>query len=435
MKKFKITKIQENSIAEELGITAGDFLISINGQPIVDIIDYLYLTSDEEIELLIENHVNNEQTIFEIEKDFDDEIGLSFENPLLDDAKRCSNQCVFCFVDQLPKGMRETLYFKDDDSRLSFMQGNFVTLTNVSYEQLDRIVKYHISPINISVHTSNPKLRVEILNNRFAGDILDKMRILASGNITMNAQIVLMPGINDQEHLDRTIEDLAMLYPQVQSVAIVPVGISKHREGLFQLNPFTKESSYQSIVQIENIQSKMLKKLGTRFAFLSDEFYVNAEYPLPEYDTYEGFVQLEDGIGLMRKFQTDIINSMVTNKLNGKYLMVTGLLAEKYLKELVEDIVYHNKNLSIDVKAIRNDFFGEKITVSGLITAQDIIDQLEDVSIYDALLLPDVMFKADEDVFLDDMNIGEISEKIKAKIIKVPVEGKLFLQILEEMSR
>lgn len=434
MKKHVIKEVKENSIASELGIEPNDLLVSVNNKAIVDVIDYLYLSADEYIEILIEDRNTHEQVLFEIEKDHDEEIGLIFKNPLLDDAKRCSNNCIFCFVDQLPKGMRKTLYFKDDDSRLSFMQGNFVTLTNVSYEQLDRIVEYRISPINISVHTTDPKLRTEILRNRHAGDVLDKMKILAKGNITMNVQIVLMPGINDGEKLNQTIDDLEILYPHVKSIAIVPIGLSKFREGLFEIKPFTKEQSLETIKQIEVIQSKMLDRIDTRFAFLADEFYVNAGYPLPEYEEYEGFVQLEDGIGLMRKFKSEILENIVDNSLKGKYLMISGRLAKEYLTMMIKKITQINDQLTIDVIGINNDFFGEMISVSGLVTSQDILKQVKNINEYDAAFIPDSMLKADEDIFLDDMSLVELNRKLENKIIKVPVDGKKFLQQLREMS-
>jgi|LGVE01.1.fsa_nt_gb putative radical SAM enzyme (TIGR03279 family) len=434
MKKHVIKEVNENSIAEELGIQPNDLLVSINNRPIVDVIDYLYLSADEYVELLIEDQYTHEQVLFEIEKDYDEDIGLSFVNPLLDDAKRCSNNCIFCFVDQLPKGMRKTLYFKDDDSRLSFMHGNFVTLTNVSYEQLDRIVEYHISPINISVHTTDSKLRAEILRNRHAGDVLDKMKILANGNITMNVQIVLMPGINDGEKLKQTIDDLEILYPHVNSIAIVPIGLSKFREGLFEIEPFTKELSLKTINQLEVVQGEMLKKIGTRFAFLSDEFYVNAEYPLPEYEAYEGFIQLEDGIGLMRKFQTEILENLTEGSLKGKYLMISGILAKDYLTMLMKKITDRNDGLTIDVIGVKNDFFGEMISVSGLVTAKDILKQVNNINDYNAAFIPDAMLKADEDIFLDDMSLVELNNRLESKVIKLPVDGKKFLQQLKELS-
>ncbi len=434
MKKHVIKEVKENSIASELGIEPNDLLVSVNNKVIVDVIDYLYLSADEYIEILIEDQNTHEQVLFEIEKDYDEEIGLIFENPLLDDAKRCSNNCIFCFVDQLPKGMRKTLYFKDDDSRLSFMQGNFVTLTNVSYEQLDRIVEYHISPINISVHTTDPKLRTEILRNRHAGDVLDKMKILADGNITMNVQIVLMPGINDGEKLNQTIDDLEILYPHVKSIAIVPIGLSKFREGLFEIKPFSKKQSLEAIKQLEIVQGKMLDRINTRFAFLADEFYVNAGYPLPGYEEYEGFVQLEDGIGLMRKFKSEILENIDDNSLKGKYLMISGRLAKEYLTMTIQKITQKNDQLTIDVIGINNDFFGEMISVSGLVTSQDILKQVKNINDYDAAFIPDSMLKADEDIFLDDMSLVELNSKLENKIIKVPVDGKKFLQQLREMS-
>ena len=431
-KKLLITKVNKNSIADEVGITKGDKLLSINGKHITDILDYLFLTSDEYIELEIEISGTNEIVIYEIEKEYDEDVGIKFSDPLLDDAKHCNNNCIFCFIDQLPKGLRTPLYFKDDDSRLSFMQGNFVTLTNVNYEQLDRIVRYRISPINISVHASDPDLRISILRNRFAGDIIKKMKILADGNIDMNAQIVLMPGINDGIHLEKTIEDLSKLYPHVNSVAIVPIGISKFRDDLYPLRPFIKSESQKLIEQMRKIQFKMINSFKTRFAFLSDEFYLLANSEIPDSEFYEEYIQLENGIGLIRKFYDEISQNihLYINKVENKYLILTGTLANDWMNKIVDEFKLEN----FYIKTIKNDFFGETITVSGLITGTDIINQIGDLSSYNGIIIPDVMLKADEDIFLDDIKIEDLQEKIGMKIYKVAVDGKEFLKLLEELE-
>lgn len=432
MKKYEIKKITPDSIAEELGIVEGDLLMTINDQKITDIIDYLFLTSDEYVELEIESHLTGEVVIYEVEKEFDEDIGISFKNPLLDEARNCSNNCIFCFVDQLPQGMRKSLYFKDDDSRLSFMQGNFVTLTNVNYDQLERIVRYRISPINVSVHTTDPKLRTEILRNRYAGDILEKMSILAEGNIEMNAQIVLMPGINDGKYLQKTIDDLAKLHPQVESIAIVPIGLSRFRKNLVHLDTFTKNQSQDLIKQIEEIQNRMLERHGTRFVYLSDEFYMVAENPIPDNAFYENYIQLENGVGLLRKFYDGIASNrnLFKTRLNRKYLMLTGTIAEKWLNRIIEDFALEG----LEVRAITNRFFGEKITVSGLITATDIMDQIKDASSYEGIIIPDVMLKSDEDIFLDDITLSELESHMGLKVHKIPVEGIEFLKLIEELK-
>ncbi len=432
MKKYEIKKITPGSIADEMGIVEGDLLMTVNEHSITDIIDYLFLTSDEYVELEIESHVTGEVVIYEVEKEFDEDIGISFKNPLLDEARNCSNNCIFCFVDQLPQGMRKSLYFKDDDSRLSFMQGNFVTLTNVNYDQIERIIRYRISPINVSVHTTDPQLRIEILRNRYAGDILEKMNLLADGNIEMNAQIVLMPGINDGKYLQRTIADLSKLHPQVESIAIVPIGLSRFRKNLTQLSTFTKKQSQDLIIQIDEIQNKMLEKHGTRFVFLSDEFYIVAENAIPNNDFYENYIQLENGVGLLRKFYDEIaINrNLFTTRLNKKYLMLTGTIAGEWLNRIIEDFELDG----LEVRTITNRFFGEKITVSGLITATDIMDQIKDSSSYEGIIIPDVMLKSDEDIFLDDITLSELESHMGVKIHKIPVEGVGFLKLLEELK-
>ena len=293
-----VSKVYKGSIAEEIGIEVGDVLLSVNGERVEDIIQYKFLISDEYIELEIQK-INGRVYLYEIEKDYDEELGIEFTNPIIDKAKSCRNKCVFCFIDQLPEGMRETLYFKDDDSRLSFLQGNFVTLTNMSEDDINNIIKYRISPINISVHTTNPELRRKMINNKFAGKLMDTMRRLAEAGIEMNAQIVLCPGYNDKKELERTLEDLASLRPYVHSAAIVPVGITRYRDNLAKLEIFDEKSASETIDQIHKLQEKYLEELGTRFAFLSDEFYIIAKRPLLKYDEYEGFLQFEDGASIL----------------------------------------------------------------------------------------------------------------------------------------
>ena len=324
-----IKEITPGSIAEEVGIEKNDILISINGKEVKDIIDYKFLADDEELLVEIEKADSGEVWEIEIEKDYGEELGIEFGGGLIDKAKRCSNKCIFCFIDQLPKGMRESLYFKDDDSRLSFLQGNFVTLTNMKEEDIDRIINYHISPINVSVHTTNPELRVKMLNNRFAGNVLDRMKRLASAGIEMNAQIVSIPDINNGEELVSTIKDLYALYPQVNSVAVVPIGITKYRENLAHVRTYTKEESAREIEMVEELQKQYIKETGGPFVRLSDEFYLVGEKTIPEADFYDNYHQIEDGVGMVRCFRDaidDTIEELDTN-MKGSFSIVTGTLA------------------------------------------------------------------------------------------------------------
>ena len=426
-----ISKVYKNSIAEELGIEVDDILISINGQKIQDIIEYKFLISDEYLEVEIQKK-NREIYIYEIEKDYDDDLGIEFTNPIIDKAKSCRNKCVFCFIDQLPKGMRETLYFKDDDSRLSFLQGNFVTLTNMSEEDINNIIKYRISPINISVHTTNPDLRVKMLNNRFAGKLYSIMERLAEAQITMNCQIVLCPGINDGEELKRTISDLSNLYPYVNSTAIVPVGITRHRDHLPNLTIFNEETAGKTIDLINEIQSEYLSKIGTRFVFLSDEFYIIANRELLEYDEYEGFIQFENGVGMIRKFDTEIkqyLESIPKGILTTKkrVSIATGSSAYEFMKSVANYVMDKIDNIEINVYKITNNFFGDTITVSGLITATDIIDQLKDIDLGDKLYIPRNMLKADEEIFLDNITLEELKERLNIDVKPCLSEGKDFI--------
>ena len=409
-----ISKVYKDSIADELGIEVGDLLISINGEPIHDIIEYRFLLSDEYLEVEIQKQ-NREVYIYEIEKDYDDDLGIEFTNPIIDKAKSCRNKCVFCFIDQLPKGMRETLYFKDDDSRLSFLQGNFVTLTNMSEEDINNIIKYRISPINISVHTTNPELRKTMIKNKFAGNLYSIMERLAEAQIQMNCQIVLCPGYNDKEELERTVSDLTKLYPYVNSAAAVPVGITKHREHLPNLEIFNEKTAGETIDQVDKLQKKYLKELGTRFIFLSDEFYIMANRKLLDYDEYEGFIQFENGVGMISKFEREI---------------------KDYLENLSEDHKSKIKKVSIATghsayefmcEMAINNFFGDTITVSGLVTATDIIDQLKDKNLGETLYIPRSMLKADEEIFLDNITLENLSDIMGLEVVPCLNEGKDFI--------
>lgn len=426
-----ISKVYKNSIAEELGIEVGDLLISINDQPIHDIIEYRFLLSDEYLEVEIKKK-NNEIYVYEIEKEYDDDLGIEFTNPIIDKAKSCRNKCVFCFIDQLPKGMRETLYFKDDDSRLSFLQGNFVTLTNMSEEDIDNIIKYRISPINISVHTTNPELRKTMIKNKFAGKLYEIMKRLADAQIQMNCQIVLCPGYNDKEELERTVSDLTKLYPYVNSAAAVPVGITKHRDHLPHLEIFNEKTASETIDLVNKLQEKYLKELGTRFIFLSDEFYMIANRQLLDYDEYEGFIQFENGVGMISKLEREIRDYLVTNPKNSmdvkkKVSIATGHSAYNFICDMANCMMEKYPGLDIKVHKIINNFFGDTITVSGLITATDIIDQLKNEDLGQTLYIPRSMLKADEEIFLDNITLEELQKIMNMEIVPCLNEGKDFV--------
>lgn len=426
-----ISRIYPGSIAEELEIEVGDLLISVNGEKVKDIIQYRFLTDDEYIELEIQTK-SGERVVYEIEKDYDEELGLEFTNPIIDKAKSCRNKCMFCFIDQLPKGMRETLYFKDDDSRLSFLQGNFVTLTNMSEQDIEDIIRYRISPINISVHTTNPELRQRMITNRFAGKLYSIMERLAEAGITMNCQIVLCPGVNDGKELERTITDLSNLYPNVNSVAIVPVGVTRYRDHLPHLEIFNEKTANEALDLVEGLQEKCLEKFGSRFAFMSDEFYIIANREIPDYDSYEGFLQFEDGVGMIRKLGTEIENYL--DELPDDYdvrektvSIATGKSAYEFINSMAELIMKKFPQIKINVYRIVNEFWGETITVSGLITAQDIIKQTEGKERGETLYITRSMLKADELIFLDDVTLEQLEEILGNEVVPCENEGHDFV--------
>lgn len=429
-----IEEVAGGSIAEELGIEPGDILLSINDKPVKDILDYKYLISDDYIVVAIEKR-DGDIWEFEIEKDFDEDLGLVFTNPLIDKAKSCRNKCIFCFIDQLPSNMRETLYFKDDDSRLSFLQGNFITLTNMSDEEIERIISYRLSPINVSVHTTNPELRIKMLNNKNAGKIHEILKRFKEAKLEVNCQIVLVPGVNDGFELERTLSDLSELYPTIESVAVVPVGITKYREKLQQLKPFTKESADDLINFIFDKQSDFLRKIGTRFVFASDEFFALTKRELPKYEEYEGFPQLENGVGLMKSFEDEVFNELKKIKhpikSNKRYIIATGTLAYNFMIRMKDKIHEKFIGLELTVIPIVNKFFGETITVSGLVTGQDLVVQLKDYNNIDGVIIPRSMMKRDEEIFLDNLSIEEVSQALNIPIISSKVEGKSLIDIIK----
>lgn len=436
-----IFDVLEDSIAWNLNIEPGDKLLSINDHEIIDVLDYRYGISDSNLVLLIEKK-NGSQWEIDIEKDIEEDLGIVFEEGLMDSYRSCTNKCIFCFIDQMPPDMRETLYFKDDDARLSFLQGNYITLTNLSDEDVERIICYKLSPINISVHTTNKELRCKMLNNRFAGEALSKLQTLYDNNIIMNGQIVLCKGINDGRELEKTIEDLAEYIPLMRSLSVVPVGITKYREGLASLEKFDAKDSEEVIDRINYWQEKCLKNKNTRFVYASDEWYLKAGLPLPDEEEYEGYLQIENGVGMTRlfieEFKEELYSnsnssnkkSLEINNLKKSLSLVTGQLATPIIKELIKQINKIYPNIHVSVYTIENEFFGTDITVTGLITGQDIIKQLEDKDLGEALLLPSVILKHEEDVMLDDLSIADLEEALQTEIIVVNDDGKSFLKAI-----
>lgn len=424
--KHIIKSVVSGSIAEELGIEAGDELLKINDKDITDVFDYHYLVNDEYL-LVVIRKSNGEEWELEIEKNYEEDLGIDFEEGLMDGYRSCRNKCVFCFIDQMPPGMRETLYFKDDDARLSFLQGNYITLTNMSEEDLDRIIFYKLSPINVSVHTTNPDLRKSMLKNRFAGDSLEKIKKLYDNEIYMNSQIVLCKGYNDKEELDRSISDLGALYPYMQSLSVVPVGLTKYREGLAELEKFKKEDALEVLEQIHKWQDKYLKEYGTRFIHASDEWYITAELPIPEADYYEGYGQIENGVGMVRSLLDEVEDALgeLTGDDRTKTIsLATGVLAAPYISDIVEKINEKFPNIQGKVYTIINEFFGEDITVAGLLTGQDIIKQLKNQELGDYLILPNVLLRQGEEVLLDDLTVTDIENALQTKIRIVQSSGQ-----------
>lgn len=424
-----IKNVLPGSIAEELEISAGDKLLAINDQEIEDVFDYHFLANEEYLTVLIEKP-DGEQWELEIEKEYEEDLGIGFEQGLMDEYRSCRNKCIFCFIDQMPKDMRETLYFKDDDSRLSFLQGNYVTLTNMSDHDIDRIVRYHLEPINVSFQTTNPELRCKMLHNRFAGEALKKVDRLYEGGITMNGQIVLCKGINDGEELERSIRDLMKYAPQLQSVSVVPVGLSKYRDGLYPLLPFTKEDAKEVLHIIHKWQKKAYEEFGIHFIHGGDEWYILAEEELPEEERYDGYLQLENGVGMLRLLMNEFEEGY--ERLNGderdrEVSIATGFLAYPYIKRMADRIMEKYPKSKIHVYGIRNDFFGELITVSGLITGQDLIGQLKGKALGEKLLLPCNMLRIEEQDFLDDVTLQDVKDALQVPVDIVKSSGQDFI--------
>lgn len=414
----KIAQVDVDSIAEECEILPGETLISINKNNINDVLDYRFYMTDEELDLLVLDKDGNTR-IISIEKEEYEDLGLEFETYLMDKQIHCKNKCIFCFVDQTPKGMRKSLYFKDDDTRLSFLFGNYVTLTNLKDSDIERIIKFKITPVNISVHTTNPELRSKMMGNPNAGKCLRYIKQLTDGGIDINTQLVLCPGINDGEELIKTLTDLENLFPHLQSVAAVPIGITKFREGLFPLRPYTKEEATEVVNIFESFSNRFLKKYGKRFVYPSDEFFLLAEKPIPGPSYYGDFGLLENGVGmitLLRKEFGEAMEDACVKNIKRTVTTITGVIVGDLLKELAKKVEDKWDNIKINVVPIVNHFFGETITVTGLVTGQDIISQLKGRDLGDELIIPDVMLRNEKDLFLDDYTVDDIEKALNISV-------------------
>lgn len=432
-----ISYVEPGSFAEEAGIVPGDILLRVNGIEVHDILEYRFLISEPETELLVQKADGEKECII-IENDYED-LGIEFCKELLCTAQSCKNKCIFCFIDQLPKGMRETVYFKDDDTRLSFLQGNYVTLTNLTDEDIDRLIAMRVSPVNISVHTTNPQLRVTMLKNPNAAKIYDIMKKFAANDIYMNCQIVLCPGYNDKEELDRSISDMAALFPYVASCSVVPVGLTRYRDGLCELKAFDAISSYDTVMQIEAYQRKFKKELGINLIYAADEFYINAKLPIPKAQEYDGFPQIENGVGLIASFAEefdDAITFVPDRQYSRNIAIATGEIAYDFIKSLSDRLTAKCPGVKIDVYAIKNEFFGGGVNVSGLVTGGDILRTLKNAPKYHELLIPDSMLRDGEDIFLDDITLSALSEKLGYEVTPVPNDGYIFIEkiLCEELE-
>lgn len=424
--KHKIKSIVAGSIAEEMQIEAGDYLVSVNDEDIKDILDYKFQIFDEFITVVIEK-ANGEEWELEIEKEENEDLGIVFPEQLIEKPRSCANKCIFCFMDQLPDKVRKTLVFKDDDFRLSFITGNYVTLTNSGYKDLDRIIRYHLSPINISVHATDPEVRSMMLNNKTAGKVMEYIDYLTSHDIKVNAQIVLCPEINDGKILDKTIKELSEYAPNLQCIAIVPVGLTKYRKGLFPLRVFTKEECKDIINQIKKWQAKFKKKYGINLVYLADEFYMKSGVKVPDFKEYDEFPQLEDGIGMIAYFDKQFeryLRRFKGRTLNKTVSVATGKLIYPYMRAKMNELEKKFDGLKINVYPIENLFFGPEITVSGLITGGDLIKGLNNKELGEYLIICEDMLKSDEDIFLDDVTLEEVKNKLNTNIVVNARDGK-----------
>ena len=423
-----VSGVEEKSLAEKAGIISGDKLVSINGNDINDVLDYRFYITEKKLVMNFERCGKEFSCV--IKKPQYDDIGLEFETYLMDEKHSCTNKCVFCFIDQNPEGMREQVYFKDDDSRMSFLYGNYVTLTNMKRCEVDRLVKMRISPINISVHTTNRELRCKMLNNRFAGEVLDYLDVFKDGEIMMNFQIVLCRGLNDGKELEKTLYDLTEYFPCVESIAVVPAGLTKHREGLYELSEFDCESAKQTIEIVDKARRAFEEKYGMPLVQCSDEWYLKAGIDVPGEDYYDGYPQLDNGVGVIRSQKTETLDRVQELKEDGfeitekrKVSSVTGKAAFGFMSEMASLLNENFENLDYTVYCAENRFFGESVTVAGLLTGSDLLYALQDKPLGDELFIPDVMLRYEQDMFLDNMTLEELSEKLNVKITPVKCDG------------
>lgn len=427
----KVMSVLRGSAADKAGLKGGDIVVSVNGHGITDVLDYRFYINERRLDIEFERGGKRHHAA--ISKGEYDDIGLEFETYLMDKQRSCRNKCIFCFIDQLPKGMRESLYFKDDDSRLSFLFGNYITLTNLTEGEVDRIIQMHISPINISVHTTNPQLRVKMMGNRFAGESLSALYKLAAAGTAINCQLVICPGYNDGAELERSLTDLCGLCPSVQSIAVVPLGLTKHREGLAELTPFDADSAARVIDTVETYGEMMLEKYGSRVIFAADEFYIKAGRELPDAEFYEDFSQLENGVGMCALLKDEVLQAVLDAEGDDRVRslsIATGYAAYPLICEIVDIIKNKWHNLDCKIYRIRNDFFGDSITVAGLLTGGDMLAQLQGKPLGDRLLVSDCMFKADADVMLDDISIKELSSRLGVPVVAVPNDGWQLLEAI-----
>ena len=427
----KITDVNCGSIAKSVGIKKNDILVSVNGFEINDVLDYRFYLTEENVEIKILRGEN--ELLFDIEKDQYDDIGLDFETPLMDQKHSCQNKCIFCFIDQLPKGLRDTLYFKDDDSRLSFLHGNYITLTNLKEADIDRIVKMHISPVNVSVHTTNPQLRCEMMHNKHAGETLAYLDTLARGGIKINAQVVACRDINDGNELERTLNDLAKLYPSLSSAAVVPSGLTKFREGLYPLKGYDKDSAAKVIDLVEKINEKYSIEFGKNIFFVSDEFYLTAERELPSDEYYEEYSQLDNGVGMLRSFECEanLFLKTLTDEemeISRTVSIATGESAFDFISGIVKKVQEKCKNLKCTVYKIDNDFFGHTITVSGLITGVDLINQLKGKELGEELLISRSMLRSEGDLFLCGTSLKDLENELGVNVTPIEQDGACLVE-------
>ncbi len=431
-----INGVAKKSIADKKGIRAGDVLISVNGHEINDVLDYSFYVKEEKLVLALVSESRAKKV--KIRKKEYDDIGLEFETYLMDRQHHCKNKCVFCFIDQLPKGMRDTLYFKDDDSRLSFLFGNYVTLTNLTEHDVQRLIDMHISPVNVSVHTMNPTLRVEMMKNKHAGECLSILKGLADAGIQLNTQLVLCPGLNDGKELEFSLNELEKLRPAIQSIAAVPVGLTKFRKGLAKLRPYTPEEAKAVISTVDAFGKKCLEKYGTRLAFCADEFYLKAALPIPDEEYYEDYPQIENGVGLWKDLEVSFFDALESceadRNTKSRVSLITGTAAYPLIKKLAAAAEQKFPNVKADVFEILNDFFGHSITVAGLVTGQDLIAQLKNKDYAKRLIIPSVMLRSEEDMFLDNVTKEDVQKALDVTLTVTPQSdgAELLYNILGE---